>query len=235
MGEPGLDAFLSSGRRVADELLRLLAGTGRSLDGVGHALDFGCGCGRVLRFLRADCPDLQISGAEVDSDAIAWLRQASPAGTFVASSPRPPLDLADDSFDLIYAISVFTHLPEDAQTAWLRELDRVLAPGGLGILTVHGPAVWDTFLEGRRPGVDARELHRLRELSPLEEVGYVFEPYSVPHAGDEFPQRGGDPYGLAAHSSAYIRERWSDVFEILDIVPASINWRQDAVLVTPKR
>jgi SAM-dependent methyltransferase len=51
---------------------------------------------------------------------------------------NPPLPFEDASFDLVYSISVFTHLDEEMQDAWLNELKRVLRPGGILIITVHG-------------------------------------------------------------------------------------------------
>lgn len=232
MGEPGLEAFLSSGHTVAEELVTLIRAAGRDLEAFDHALDFGCGCGRVMRFMRANTPGLRISGTDLDADAIAWLRASMP-GTFTTNGPCPPVDFADDTFDLVYAVSVFTHLDEGAQMSWLAEIARVLAPGGLGVLTVHGPDLWKTFLAGRRPGIDADELRRLRQLPPVEDAGFVFSSYSAGQAR-ALRERKDEPYGLAAHTPAYIRARWAQVFDIVDIVPAAVNWGQDAVLVTPR-
>jgi SAM-dependent methyltransferase len=76
----------------------------------------------------------------MNGDAIAWCRAKLPFGRFETNGLEPPLAFADESFDLVYALSVFTHLTVPLQQAWLRELRRVLRPGGLLLLTTHGNA-----------------------------------------------------------------------------------------------
>jgi SAM-dependent methyltransferase len=82
----------------------------------------------------------------------------------------PSLPFKDGKFDLIYGISVMTHLRLPDQRAWLRELHRVLKPKGYLILTYLGLAAFfasvnnGTMLEelmangfldaGRNPGLD---------------------------------------------------------------------------------
>jgi SAM-dependent methyltransferase len=52
---------------------------------------------------------------------------------------NPPLPFAEDnSFDLVYAFSVFTHIPAEHQEAWLLEMKRILKPGGFLVCTVAG-------------------------------------------------------------------------------------------------
>jgi SAM-dependent methyltransferase len=50
--------------------------------------------------------------------------------------------------DLVLAVSIFNHLDEKAQVAWLREVRRVLRPGGIAIITFHGPLLSESLLEG---------------------------------------------------------------------------------------
>src|SRR5260370_1916346 len=46
------------------------------------------------------------------------------------------LTYADDTFDAAYSVSVLEHIPDDGDTAALRELVRVVKPGGLVVVTV---------------------------------------------------------------------------------------------------
>jgi SAM-dependent methyltransferase len=59
-------------------------------------------------------------------------------GTFVANSAAPPLPYSGGYFDVVYCLSVFTHLSESMQDLWIGELRRILKPGGVLVLTVHG-------------------------------------------------------------------------------------------------
>jgi SAM-dependent methyltransferase len=59
---------------------------------------------------------------------------------------------------LIYALSVFTHLPAPAQTAWLAELSRVLRPGGFLLLSTHGASYLPKLRRGERDRFKAGEL-----------------------------------------------------------------------------
>jgi SAM-dependent methyltransferase len=54
---------------------------------------------------------------------------------FQLVDPFPPTTLPDESFDLVYHNSVFSHLSEDAHLRWLDEFHRILKPGGLMIAT----------------------------------------------------------------------------------------------------
>lgn len=57
----------------------------------------------------------------------------------------PPLPFDDGSMDLVYSLSLFTHLPEHLATEWLNDLARVLKPRALLIMTTHGFPALDTI------------------------------------------------------------------------------------------
>lgn len=88
----------------------------------GRVHDFGCGCGRVLTFFR-DSLHASLYGKNIDDQAIAWCKEnLAEFASFTVNSEWPPLTFEDSFFDLIFSVSVFTHLPETLQTAWLAEL-----------------------------------------------------------------------------------------------------------------
>src|SRR5438046_2874585 len=62
----------------------------------------------------------------------------------------PPLAFANATFDLAYALSVFTHLPEAMQHDWMDELRRVVRPGGYLLLTTHGERYLERLDAGER-------------------------------------------------------------------------------------
>lgn len=131
-GSPDADFFLALGRRAADEFATLAAVHGRPLDDAA-VLEFGCGCGRVARHLIGR--GVQVAGADLNPRLVRWCRANLP-GRWEVNGARPPLAFADAAFDVVYALSVFTHFYDDGARAWLAELARVVRPGGLALLTV---------------------------------------------------------------------------------------------------
>jgi SAM-dependent methyltransferase len=121
-------------------------------------LDFGCGCGRVLRHW-SNLPDTRVHGSDFNPYMIDWCRRELPFASFTLNGVAPPLEYGDSSVDLVYAVSVFTHLPAPLQLPWLRELTRVVRPGGRVLVSLNGPQQAELLLEGeQRGGFEAGEL-----------------------------------------------------------------------------
>jgi SAM-dependent methyltransferase len=112
-------------------------------------LDFGCGCGRLARQLIQQRPRPErYAGVDLHAGMIRWcnenLAPRAPGfafhhhdvlyGGFNPGEGKPLHDVlpfGDDEFSLIISISVFTHLTQSQTEAYLSELSRVLAPGGI--------------------------------------------------------------------------------------------------------
>src|SRR2546430_3058492 len=92
-------------------------------------LDWGCGCARVARFVSEFAPG-KLTGVDIDPDNIQWCKNNLPDAEFVRINLDPPTPFADESFDLVYGISVFSHLSQADQDRWLAELHRLTKPGG---------------------------------------------------------------------------------------------------------
>ena len=119
-GVPEADWFLAGGKAAAQSIRDVVPAP---LESMRSILDFGCGCGRVVRWWR-DLP-AEIHGSDFNPTLVRWCRENLPFGAFEVNGPEAPLRYADDSFDLVYAMSVLTHLPVDTQRRWLGELARV--------------------------------------------------------------------------------------------------------------
>lgn len=202
-------AFAEVGRLSAQNLLACLAQAGWSPAPGMRALDFGCGCGRTLAWLREAAPGAEFDGVDVDAEAIAWCRANLPWARFEATTSNPPLPFADATFDLVYAISVFTHLDAPAQAAWLRELGRVLKPGGVLLFTVHGEAAWIPLSDADR--------------AELARTGFLFKTSTK--------LRGIQPewYHTSFQTEAYARASLDTVAEALRYLPQGMGY-QDAVV-----
>jgi SAM-dependent methyltransferase len=204
------DQYLQIGEICGQNIKDLLEGVGRDFYSFNTVLDFGCGSGRVLRSFR-DRPDsCRLYGTDIDRQAIAWCRKNLDIATWSTNPALPPTAYADDSFDLIYAISVFTHLDEQMQFAWLNELKRISKPDGVLLLSVHGAS------------------HAKDAQAQLSDEGFLFV---VNHSG-LFRREGlPDFYQTTFHSQAYIEGKWSRLFKILDYRERGIGGVQDAVIL----
>ena len=130
--------YYEGGRDTAQWLLKQLH---PHLDGLnsGRILDWGCGPARIIRHL----PDLlgsawEFFGTDYNLNTIQWCRQNIQRVDFFHNEVAPPLPFASNFFDVIYGISIFTHLSESNHQAWYQELIRVTKPGGVLLLTAQG-------------------------------------------------------------------------------------------------
>lgn len=105
---------------------------------IQRMLDWGCGCGRVLWFFLKFSDFTEICGCDIDAEAINWCRENLAPAEFQVIPLYPPTSYPDNQFDLIVSFSVLTHLSREVQLSWLKEMNRILAPEGLFLTTVHG-------------------------------------------------------------------------------------------------
>jgi SAM-dependent methyltransferase len=227
-GAPGAREFAHGGRLAAAALASVLKDAGGSVGEVRSVLDFGCGSGRVLPHVAALAPDARCTGCDVDAGAITWAARHLREREWSLSGAVPPLPFAAGQFDLVYSISVFSHLEEQLQDRWLAELRRVLAPGGVALLTVHGPYAFEQF----RTGAVTTRWCPLSAFSrpPLGDEELVFEPYlrSVWNRA-ELPGVGAS-YGLAFHGHGYLRRHWPVWLDVVDVQERAVSDWQDVVV-----
>lgn len=146
--------FLATGLADRDHVLSFLNAAGvRPQAERGQAdrisvLDWGCGCGRIARHWEPFSSKVEFHGCDVAAEPIQWCQDNLPFGRFAVSRHDPPLPYADGQFDAVYATSVLTHLTFDSQYRWMQELWRVLKPGGVAVLTAHGPTLLPNILPG---------------------------------------------------------------------------------------
>jgi len=152
--------YLSSGREHVDKMMSIVRPSGVSLQRGHRVLDFGCGTGRMLRWLRNEADECVIWGVDIQAQHIVWCqRHLSPPFRFATTTSLPHLPFEDGYFDFIYAGSVFTHIA-DLADAWLLELRRVLVPGGKLYITIQDKHSIDIILKFP----PSHQLHWLRRL-----------------------------------------------------------------------
>ena len=194
-------------------------------------LDFGCGCGRLLRFLVGHGDLLELHGTDVNPEHVEWCREFLAPIRFTTNDLRPPLSHPDGRFDGIWSLSVFTHLDEEASAAWRNELARMLAPGGILIATTHGATALERIGAepelAERTRLDGERLRGVRRRT--ESNGFAF----VPYAGRDLENaRAGERYGLTFVSEQYLARTWADErFELVAHHGGALRgWQDVAVL-----
>jgi len=179
-GSANIQWYLDCGRAMFETFVELIERQ-RRLAELRAVLDFGCGCGRVLRYWNG-VRGPTVHGTDYNPAMIAWCRQNLPFAQTALNAARPPLAYADASFDCIYAVSVFTHLAEELQDPWLRELTRILAPGGCLLITTQGTSFRGDLSEVERAGFDRGELVvRYQEGSGTNLCGVYHPPAYAQH------------------------------------------------------
>ena len=200
--------FLRSGRFGHQGVLHVLHRNELRPESFGSILDFGCGCGRMIRHWRG-LQGPQLYGTDYNPELVAWCRKKlGSLAEFGVNQLRPPLDYGDETFGFVYAISVFTHLTEEVQNAWMNELARVLKPGGYLLITLHGET-------------------RLHQLDPQEKERF--------RAGQLVVKRdvavGTNACGTY-HPEQYVRDHLAKGFRLVDYVPrGSRDTDQDMLLL----
>jgi SAM-dependent methyltransferase len=189
---PDISWFIDSGRRGADSIRAILERHAIPLNRSTPLLDFGCGCGRVTRHFAPLGP--AVHGTDLNPALVAWCRRHLSFGRFDVNGLGPPLPFPDGQFALAYALSVFTHLPESLQDAWMQELRRVVGPGGHVIITTHGVHYLNELNEAERDRFRSGQLVIRRDDSP-----------------------GSNVCG-AYHPETYVREHLSEGFTVVDFV-----------------
>jgi SAM-dependent methyltransferase len=188
-------AFWESGEITSGWIRKILLANGLDIASFERILDFGSGCGRVIRYWK-DLSGPVLSGADYNPYLVRWCRHNLAFADFQRVAHLKPLLYDDETFDLIYSYSVFTHLDLDSQRFWIDELQRLLRPGGFMYLTLRGPRYAEVLTPEERQRFDAGEL-------VVQEEGV-----------------SGSNACLAHHPEPYVREQLAPQLSIVDLVPS---------------
>lgn len=204
IGAPNIEAFCWGGATIVARFAHLLAERfGRPLSSFASVLDWGCGVGRLTRYLLSYGP--AVTGVDSDPEHLRLCRETLAGAEFQPITLLPPTTLATASFDLVIGLSAFTHLTASSQAAWLAELQRITSPNGLLLLSVQG--------------MTQMALHRMP--IELKQAAHQHGLYTA-HDQPEPP--------MVIHSAEYILSQWGAYFEVLEIIEG-IAGHQDLVVL----
>ena len=198
--------YLADGWRTLAELMLLLESVQRPLLGVPRLLEFASGHGRFTRHLVKALGAQRVAVSDVVPDAVAFARTVLGVEGFV-SSARPEDVRWPEPYDVVFVLSLFSHLPASSWTRWLNRLYDAVAPGGLLVFSTHGAEA------ARRQGV------------VLDDTGFFFAPSSESTAID------AQEYGTAFTDEAFVRARIAENMgtpTLLRHAPAWFWHHQDA-------
>ncbi len=200
--------FLRTGKLGFDCLIETLSRNGVEPRELSSVLDFGCGCGRVIRYWK-DWKGTRIHGVDYNLRLVKWCQRNLPFASFAVNRSEPPLPFATGELDFVYALSVFTHLSESAQVAWMGEMARVIRPGGHLLLTTHGESYLDQLSEKERAAFRSGALVVVEEAAEGTNLCNAFHPVE------------------------HVRERLARGWEVVDFQPmgARGNPHQDLFLL----
>jgi SAM-dependent methyltransferase len=202
------EAYLESGALGARCIRSALDRHGLDIAAFDSILDFGCGCGRIVRHWHA-LEGPRVHGCDYNPYLTGWCARALPFADFRPNGLEPRLPYEDGQFDFLYAVSILTHLDEPLQLPWIAELARVVRPGGSLLLTVSG---------------ESRARHHL-EGPPLDRF----------LAGELVVTRAalsGTNACAVYHPEAWLREHLEPGLALVDLVPdGAEDVRQDQVLL----
>lgn len=181
-------SYAERARNVISLVEEALAAAGKKIEDVERWLDFGCGYGRVLRFLLERVPPERVSASDVIAEGVEFCR--SEFGVTALHSQPELASVQLGSFDFVYAVSVLTHLDERNSVDFLRLVGDSLTEGGIALFTTHGewslahPGHYGSEYEARAAEIEAA----------VRERGIFYVPYDF----------ASDDYGMTWHSREFV-------------------------------
>ncbi|NND88803.1 MAG: class I SAM-dependent methyltransferase [Flavobacteriaceae bacterium] len=176
-------------------------------------LDWGCGPARIVRHLPKILDHTcEIHGTDYNTASIAWCKTHISDVKFHHNKLQADLKFDDKTFDVIYGLSILTHLSEPMHKAWIDELFRILKPNGILYVTTHG----DNY----------RSLLRPAELSKFDQ--------------GELVVRGNVKEGHRMFTAFQPKEKMQLYFQDATILehktaPANKNWRPQDIWIVQKQ
>ena len=167
--------YYEGGERTAKWLISLLENhttiAGKTL------LDWGCGPARVLRhFPKLLGNNVKIHGTDYNPKTIAWCRENIGGAQFAVNQLNPPTEYSDEQFDLLYGISIFTHLSEINHRLWFDELIRISKKGSILLLTTHGDVFCNKLTGQERQYFEEGKLVERGQVVEGHRVFTAFQP-----------------------------------------------------------
>jgi len=142
---------------------------------VTSILDFPCGYGRVLRFLRATFPNSEIAASELNSNALKFCSKHFKINGVLSKRNFSDINLPKQ-FDLIWCGSLFTHVDELTSENLLKFFYEHLSDHGICVFTTHGNYS-SILINSKKQTYGMTEEAQQKILRDFQTKGYGFANY----------------------------------------------------------
>jgi SAM-dependent methyltransferase len=160
--------------------------------------EWGMGMGRLIRNFSWHFPNARIIGYDYNAAYVECCQQNYPDIAFYQNQLLPPLPAAGlGNIDVLVAISIFTHLGDEAIRAWLQEFAQRMSPGGVFLFTAHGRGFYHRLPANEKQIFDAGQLVEWRQGKEGKRTFGSFHPKAylldaVPSAFEVVAHQAGD-------------------------------------------
>lgn len=215
--------YLHGGQQITN-MIEILQKGGFEISNMKRIMDFGCGAGRMVRWLKPYAETAEIWGIDISADHITWaINHLSPPFNFATTTTVPHLPFEEKYFDMIYAGSVFTHI-DDLVESWLLELRRVLSSNGCVYITIQ----------------DKNSMHLLKTSKYYKDIwlkNYIEENPLFVEAGDNFMKLVGlrGTRSQVFYDIDYFCKLVNNIFEVVSINNASYGFQTGILLKRKKQ
>jgi len=129
--------YLADGWRTLSELMLLLEAVDQPLLKTPRVLEFASGHGRFTRHLVKALGAKRVVVSDVVPSAVEFARSTFGVEGFLSASVPEEVQWPG-RYDLVFVLSLFSHLPRSTWSRWLKVLYEAVAPGGLLVFSTHG-------------------------------------------------------------------------------------------------
>lgn len=133
-----IDYYFKDGRKSAETLLDLITSFSSPIDNPIQLLEFASGYGCITRHLLKLQTNLSITTCDIHEEAITFIESTLNTASILSHPEPEQVKLASSTYDIVFCLSFFSHMPDTTWFRWLQTLYNAVSPGGLFIFTTHG-------------------------------------------------------------------------------------------------